>query len=103
DLIHPQYNSVEFFAVKNYKYGDSSDLKNPYTGYKPFGHDTTLRGTVFYQYRIDSVELDDYEPYAKSRNKKLVDERIKWLFSEVMGRVYEEGVVYWIHNNSRKN
>lgn len=103
DLMHPLYKSKSFFAVKNYKYDERSEFDNPYTAYKAFGHNTTLRGTVFYQYRIDSVELDDYEPYAKSRNPDLVDERIKWLFSEVMGRVSEKGVVYWIHNNSRKN
>lgn len=102
-LLHPVYQSRYFFSVQNYDIdGTQKQADNPYTSFKAFGYQTALRGYVFYQYRIDSVEFDDFEPIHASKNKALVDERINWIFSEVQGRVAKHGCMYWIHNNSRK-
>lgn len=103
ELIVTDHNYDEMLVVRNYdKYGIQSQFDHPYTGYAWFGHNTTLKGFIFYQYRIDYVEFDDYEPIAKSKNKELVQERIKWIFSEVEGRTSMDSVMLWIHNNSRQ-
>ncbi|MBO6572126.1 MAG: hypothetical protein JJ958_06725 [Balneola sp.] len=93
----------DIFAVRNYDYtGKQKEADNPYTGFAWLGHKGTLKGIRFFQYRVECVEFDDYEPIAASKNKELVEDRENWIFSEVEGRTSKDSVMVWLHNNSRK-
>lgn len=94
NLIDPEHDRSGDFVVNNYG-------KSTKTNFKAFGRKSSLKGWLFYQYRIDAVEFDDFEPAEAANNQRLVQARLRWLFSEVWGRVSRTGALVWIHNNAR--